>query len=101
MGYYSDVSIATTEEGYERIARCCDALGLEHPLLSSDAKPDFVNRHEGCVLFGWQGVKWYEGAAEVDAVMSALASLKGDGVPVMLVRTGEDWGDIEAFGSSD
>lgn len=43
------------------------------PLMGSRRKPDFFEESDGCVVFGWDYIKWYEGLlADVDNVADAL-----------------------------
>lgn len=99
MGYRSDVRIATTREGYDMMCDAVDDMGGErkcHPLLGSKQVPDFFTEHDGCVAFGWDSIKWYEGFyADVDNVMRALGKLSGSGVPYEFCRAGESYDDIE------
>lgn len=76
MGYRSEVKIATTREGYDQMCERVDALseGLgTSPLMGSCRQPDFFEESDGCVVFGWDYIKWYEGLlADVDNVADAL-----------------------------
>ena len=101
MGYRSDVAISTTEEGYERLVAMCDEAGVEHPLVSSTVEPDFIERFEGSVVFGWNEIKWYEDLPDVGAVSKAVRALLEDDVPMAFVRVGEDPEDIERWGKVD
>lgn len=102
MGYRSEVMISTTEEGYEKLVAMCDEANVEHPLVSRSVEPEHVEHIEGCVVFGWEQIEWYDEAfAEVAAVMQAIEELSGEGVPARFVRIGEDAGDIETRGDAD
>ena len=79
MGYRSEVKIATTREGYDQMCERVDALseGLgTSPLMGSCRKPDFFEESDGCVVFGWDYIKWYEGLlADVSNVADALSEI--------------------------
>ena len=56
MGYRSDVRIATTREGYNRICKRVDKLseGRDgYPLIGMKRKPEFVEKRGDSVVFGW------------------------------------------------
>ena len=105
MGYRSEVRIATTEEGYGEFLKACDAknaaLGVERPLIGTGIEPDSCERERGCVLFGWDEVKWYDLYADVQAVEQAIAEMDERDIPCRFVRVGEDWDDIEVMGDID
>lgn len=53
-------------------------------------------RATGCVVFGWDYIKWYEGLlADVDNVADALNVIGECGFPYEFCRIGESWDDIE------
>ena len=99
MGYRSEVKIATTREGYDRMCRHVDERserGKSYPLISTKRKPAFVDERDGTVVFGWDNIKWYEGLlADVDNIMSALSELGETGIPYEFCRVGEDYDDVE------
>ena len=71
MGYRSEVKIATTREGYDQMCERVDALseGLgTSPLMGSCRQPDFFEESDGCVVFGWDYIKWYEGLLALHAL---------------------------------
>ena len=81
MGYYSDVMVSTTREGYERIKELAgDGMnGHEVKVCAADS-----------VVFGWDGVKWYPYFDEVADVMWALHQAADEGIPWEYVEVGED-----------
>ena len=99
MGYRSEVRIATTREGYERICRRVDELGKGsnvYPLIGTMVKPDFFDELGDSVAFGWDHVKWYDGDYEdVTNVSKALAEIEADRLPVEFCRVGDSWDDIQ------
>ena len=86
MGYYSDVKVSTTQEGFEFLKAQCDK---KHQLFQG---PEYVLEYdnEKGVVFGWNDVKWYPGFADVDAFMSALNKADDAGFPYEYVEVGED-----------
>lgn len=101
MGYRSDVRIATTREGYNRICKRVDKLseGRDgYPLIGMKRKPEFVEKGGDSVVFGWDWIKWYEGMyVDVTNVMTALAEIEADGLPYEFCRVGEEYDDIEFY----
>lgn len=99
MGYRSDVRIATTREGYDRMCRRVDELSEVHgtyPLIGTRRMPEFFEEQDGSVVFGWDWVKWYDGMlSDVTNVMTALSEIVGAGVPCEFCRVGEEYDDIE------
>ena len=99
MGYRSEVKIATTREGYDQMCERVDTLseGLgTSPLMGSCRKPDFFEESDGCVVFGWDYIKWYEGLlADVSNVADALSEIDELWYPFEFCRIGESWDDIE------
>lgn len=99
MGYRSEVRIATTREGYDRMCELVDGLSEEHegyPLMGTNRQPDFYDEEHGSVVFGWDDIKWYEGLyADIGNVVKALGELEEREVPYEFCRIGESWDDIE------
>lgn len=99
MGYRSDVRIATTHEGYERVCKRVDELSEgrnTYPLIGTKRAPEFFEEEDDSVVFGWDWIKWYDGMyTDVTNVMTALAEIEGAGLPYEFCRIGESWDDIE------
>lgn len=99
MGYRSDVRIATTREGYERICRCVDELAQDseiEQLIGTKVSPHHFEEYAGSVVFGWDFVKWYVGVLDdVTNVTKALSELATHGIPYEFCRIGENWDDVE------
>lgn len=99
MGYRSDVRIATTMEGYEQICKKVDELsqdGKSYPLIGTKRTPEVYEDFKGCVVFGWDWIKWYDGMyKDVDDVIAALEFIESKGIPYEFCRTGENYEDIE------
>lgn len=105
MGYGSEVKASTTERGYALLLEECDSLnaekGVRRPLLGTGVRPDEEWAGDGCVAFGWHGVKWFDCFADVAAVMEAMEAVRAAGEPLCLIREGEDSDDFESFGDAD
>ena len=105
MGYRSDVRIATTCEGYDRMCGFVDAASEgrgTYPLMGSARQPEFYDEHDGCAVFGWDSIKWYEGCLpDVTAVCDALNELNKAGLPYEFCRVGESYDDIEFISRND
>ncbi len=99
MGYRSEVRIATTREGYDLMCDRVDFIseGLDgYPLMSSERQPDFFDEEDGCVVFGWDDIKWYVGLlCDVSNVVEALGELDEQEIPYEFCRIGEGWDDVE------
>ncbi len=99
MGYRSEVRIATTRVGYDRMCAHVDALssgGGTYPLIGTKLKPEFFEEQDGSVVFGWDWIKWYDGMiADVTNVTDALSEIADDGIPYEFCRVGEEYDDIE------
>lgn len=104
MGYRSEVKIATTQEGYERICRRVDELSIDHnchPLIGEAIAPENFEQADGCVVFGWDFIKWYDTYLDVINVTTALGELADEGIPYEFCRIGENWDDIEFSNCDD
>ena len=67
MGYYSNVMVSTTQDGFEFLKERCK----EHDLFSGWSYEEHINDDDG-VVFGWSCVKWYPSFDDVSEFMSAL-----------------------------
>lgn len=105
MGYRSEVRIATTRAGYDLMCEKVDFLseGLDsYPLMGIEREPEFFDEDDGCVVFGWDNIKWYEGMlADVTNVIDALSELADREIPHEFCRVGETWDDIEFRASGE
>jgi hypothetical protein len=102
MGYCSDVRIATTKEGYDKLKELVEAItakralaeGYAYNLLESTDEKKY-NPKADYVIFGWDYIKWYEdNDPDVNAVITALKKVS-EKYPVRFIRVGEEPGDIE------
>lgn len=105
MDYRSDIRIATTSEGYDRICRHVDKASVNrgaYPLIGTKRVPEFFEAQDGSVAFGWDWIKWYEGMyVDVTNVMSALSEIEDAGLPYEFCRVGEEYDDIEFYCRND
>ena len=105
MGYRSEVRIATTREGYDLMCEKVDSLseGLDsYPLMGTEREPEFFGEEDGCVVFGWDNIKWYDGMlVDFSNVVEALAELAKQEIPHEFCRVGETWDDIEFRASGE
>ena len=103
MGYRSEVKIVTTREGYERICKRVDELNADMKacqLLGAGISPEYFEESNGCVVFGWDWIRWYDGTfADVTNVSTALRELADDDIPYEFCRIGEEWDHIEPTSS--
>lgn len=87
MSLFADVRIATTREGYDTICAFVDAakknpnerqlIGAQHPA------PYFINQY-GCVVFGWDVIKWGPLYQNVNVIYDALQELAAKRIPWQL-----------------
>ena len=105
MGCRSEVRVSTTERGYALLLEKCDSLnadkGVRRPLLGTGVRPDEEWAGDGCVVFGWHEIKWFDCFADVAAVMEAMEAVRAEGEPLCLVREGEESDDFEFSGGAD
>jgi hypothetical protein len=104
MGYCSDIRIATTKEGYNKLNELVEAItvkqalaeGYAYNLLESIDEKKY-NPKANYVIFGWDCIKWYEDDDPyVNAVITALKKVSEE-YPVWFIRVGEEPGDIEEW----
>jgi hypothetical protein len=101
MGYHSEVLIALTEKNVKKMVQeVSDEIVLE--ILKG------CDRYEkkGWTLFRWCDVKWYDGYAMVDAIMTFLADLEDsedndDNPGYSVTILGEDQEDFTEKGNQD
>jgi hypothetical protein len=93
MGYYSNVRVNTTNEGYERFMELVPESELY--FLKPGHCGFRLTKYDGTVMFGWQDVKWYDGYSDVNAMMRAIRTIAAEGFPVEYIRIGEAFDDIE------
>lgn len=84
MGYYSNVRVSTTQEGFGFLKK-----HVTSDLLGGYGYVEDVN-DDGGVVFGWDGVKWYREFDEVAEFMNLLFVMGEEGVPYEYLEVGED-----------
>ena len=84
MGYYSDVRVSTTREGFEFLKKY-----TTHDLFGGYGYVEDVNDDDG-VVFGWNAVKWYWDFEEVAEFRNLLFVLEDKGIPWEYLEVGED-----------
>lgn len=97
MGYRSNVRIATTRAGYERMCRIVDETdaGNEFRLMGAKVAPKHRSSFGGTVVFGWDWIKWDECYPDVSKVVKAQQTIESEGYPVVFARVGEGLDDVE------
>ena len=84
MGYYSDVRVRTTQDGFEFLKKY-----VTSDLFGGYGYVEPVNDDEG-VVFGWNDVKWYSVFHEVAEFENLLTIADEKGIPYEYVTLGED-----------
>lgn len=84
MGYYSDVRVSTTQEGFEFLKKY-----VTSDLFGGYGYVEDVNDDDG-VVFGWDGVKWYGEFHEVAEFKNLLTVAGEKGIPYEYLEVGED-----------
>lgn len=102
MGYYSDVKVITTKEGWERLDKAVrKAMGItakneKKSYWLTDQNHYKLLKKGKYVLAEWKDVKWYDwGTTDVSTFMQELHNLGEDDIPYEFMRVGEDYDDIE------
>ena len=93
MGYRSDVCLRVEPhvvEVIEAVSKMCNVT--RQAFDSADDKDAGLH----CTDFRWNGVKWYDGYEDVEAVKSVLQSLPDEDYG--MIRIGEEVGDVEYSG---
>lgn len=115
MAYLSDIRMTCTKTDFDALCAAYRKL-LEatvpntddvtaRPLLPAPGDPspatafDAYEEHDGCVLFGWDNVRWYTGYdRHVQTFTSAMDEVFGDNAdehPYTFCRIGDDLADVE------
>lgn len=102
MGYYSDVKLITTKEGWKRIQREVKQAapdGWTYTAGDEAATPIMDGKY---VLVEHEDIKWYETQfPEVDAFARELKRFDVEHIPYEFMRVGEDWTDTEYYYERD
>lgn len=99
MGYYSNVLVATTKSGYEKIKSVLDAND-KCDYLRKEMQEFGTSKDDKYVAFGWDGIKWM--SYNFEDVSAAKRAFEECGEPVKVVSIGEDgMYDEEYYGEED
>lgn len=104
MGYYSDIKLITTREGWakldEAVRKVVDSEYLaENNYLTDSTRIVPLNGGE-FVLAEWEGIQWEEYRfPEVRVFMDTLLHLDDD-IPYEFMRVGEDYNDVVYYHNS-
>lgn len=97
MGYRSDVRIATSRKGFNKLEKfVSNAVKQNSYNLLNDTK--FKVLGKDVAYFGWNDIKWYSGISGYDSIEiinNGLEKLKADGYTYHFSRIGEDYDDFE------
>ena len=91
MGYYSNVMVAPTKDGYNKIVK--DQNKISDNVLMDEAEiEEYEENDKKCVFIQFDSIKWYKEYMDIQAFEKSLSKLK-DGY--VFCRMGEENGDIE------
>ena len=91
MVYYSNVMVATTKDGYNKIVK--DQNKISDNVLMDEAEiEEYEENDKKCVFIQFDSIKWYKEYMDIQAFKKSLSKLK-DGY--VFCRMGEENGDIE------
>ena len=91
MVYYSNVMVATTKDGYNKIVK--DQNKISDNVLMDEAEiEEYEENDKKCVFIQFDSIKWYKEYMDIQAFEKSLSKLK-DGY--VFCRMGEENGDIE------
>ncbi len=97
MGYYSEVALVLSEKGLECIENIIKVSGYKNDINQLLDDADKKLERNGCILYSWTSVKWYNVYPEVAFIQHALETQ----IPqedFYFVRVGESISDIEELG---
>lgn len=102
MGYRSDVTIVTTQQGWKKIRDGLITLDTEGArYMLDDAMVEEITGQAGnrYRIIQWKWVKWYEhdyiNSPHIQAIMNVLEKFDEDKIPYAYTRIGEDYGDYD------
>ena len=84
MGYYSDVRVSTTRDGFEFLKE-----NVTSDLFGGYGYVEERNDEKG-VVFGWDGVKWYSWFDEIAEFNNLLFVMADEEIPYEYLVLGED-----------
>ena len=103
MWYRSDVRIAVSKKGYKEMLKYMEDFAKRKDLDKDDVI-DLLNctdiscENKYQKYFGWDGIKWYDGFPDIDAIIEALSHIENEGYSYNFTRIGEELTYIEEHG---
>lgn len=102
MGYYSNVKLITTKEGWQRIQQTVKQAAPDCWTYTANDECTVPVCDGKYVLVEHEDIKWYENQfPEVDAFMRELKRFDAEHIPYQFMRVGEDWSDNELLYECD
>ena len=103
MGYRSDVRIAVSKKGYKEMLKYIEEFAKRKDLDKDDVIDllnctDFSCENKYQKYFGWDGIKWYDGFPDIDAIIVALSHIENEGYSYNFTKIGEELTYIEEHG---
>lgn len=96
MGYYSNVKLITTKEGWQRIQQAVKQATPDDWRYTANDECTVPVCDGKYVLVEHEDIKWYENQfPEVDAFMRELKRFDAEHIPYQFMRIGEDESDNE------
>lgn len=95
MGYYSDVRLTVSEEGFKQLYSFIGAWCEEHDCYDPLRYCDKLFHGDDGYLICWNDQKWYSDFPEVQAVQAGLKELEETNYAYSYCRLGEELGDVE------
>lgn len=93
MGYYSDVRIVVSNEGFKKLSEYVNGHTNDINLLNNC---DVFIKENNEICIGWNFFKWWDEFPEVKTVMEGLEILESEDYSYRFSRLGGD--AIEEFG---
>ncbi len=95
MGYYSDVRLSVSKEGYEQLSSFIESWCKKEESINPLEYCDKLFRSEEGYLICWNDWKWYDFFPEIKAVYEGLKNLEETNFSYDYCRLGEEIGDVE------
>lgn len=102
MGYYSDVKLLVSKEGYRELKEYVVKEGLKFKKPEDEYDynmiriADSIKTDGDQVLISWDSIKWYDGYYhDVDIIIHGIEHLSAEGYSYRFYRVGESYDDME------
>lgn len=95
MGYYSDVRLTVSKEGFDRLSSFVNSTCKEAECLNPLDHCTNLFRGRDFYLISWDDWKWYSQFPEIEVMEDGLKKLKEADCSYDFCRMGEDLDDIE------